>query len=80
MINFRREPTLALSEYPVKNWSFWLKLSKIYENLNIIKRQRLLHGLPFPYSTENFRENNENTQDSEDTKEHRENAYYLRQN
>ena len=45
---FRREPTLALSEYPVKNWSFWNKLSEVYDNLDIIKKQRSFYGLSFP--------------------------------
>jgi len=43
-----REPTLALSEYPVKNWSFWNKLSEVYDNLDIIKKQRSFYGLSFP--------------------------------
>ena len=51
---FRREPTLALSEYPVKNWSFWQKLSEVYDNLEIIKKQRSLYGLSFPAPNENL--------------------------
>ena len=51
--NFRREPTLALSEYPVKNWSFWQKLSQVYHNLDIIKKQRSLNGLSFPSPARN---------------------------
>merc|ERR1711874_181408 len=49
-----REPTLALSEYPVKNWSFWQKLSEVYDNLEIIKKQRSLYGLSFPTPNENL--------------------------
>merc|ERR1711936_1055748 len=48
-----REPTLALSEYPVKNWSFWQKLSEVYDNLEIIKKQRSFYGLSFPARYQN---------------------------
>ena len=44
---------MALSEYPVKNWSFWQKLSEVYDNLDIIKKQRSLYGLSFPSPKEN---------------------------
>ena len=50
---FRREPTMALSEYPVKNWSFWQKLSQVYQNLDIIKKQRSFYGLSFPVPERN---------------------------
>ena len=51
--SFRREPTMALSEYPVKNWSFWQKLSQVYQNLDIIKKQRSFYGLSFPVPERN---------------------------
>ena len=52
---FRQEPTLALSEYPVKNWSFRQKLSDVYANLLVIKMQRSLYGLSVPEPKENLR-------------------------
>ena len=44
---------MALSEYPVKNWSFWQKLSQVYQNLDIIKKQRSFYQLSFPVPERN---------------------------
>ena len=77
---FRQEPTLALSEYPVKNWSFRQKLSDVYANLLVIKQQRSLYGLSVPEPKENLRSKKikTETRNSRPATSNKENqAYYM---
>ena len=79
---FRQEPTLALSEYPVKNWSFRQKLSDVYANLLVIKQQRSLYGLSVPEPKENLRSKKiktetRNSRPAQDQSNKQNQAYYM---